>query len=89
MYSTAFYYCNCEFDRREDELCLLPLIILLMMVPIDSSRQELSNGCLIVILSNFDFYHENPAVGLDLDPLGDKLALFLADFIGKICSNEA
>ena len=22
MYFAAFYYCNCEFDRREDELCL-------------------------------------------------------------------
>jgi len=59
------------------------------MVPIDSSRQELSNGCYIVILSNFDIIVENPAVGLDLEPLGDFLDSFLADFTGKSCSNAA
>ena len=38
-----------------EELRLLPLIIVLM-VPFDSSRQELSNGCYIVIFSNFDVF---------------------------------
>ena len=47
----------------EAELCLLPLI---MMVPIDSSRQELSNGCHFVFWSNFDFHHEIPAAAVTL-----------------------
>jgi hypothetical protein len=37
-----------------------------MMVLIDSSRQELSNGCHIVILSNFDIYHETAAAAVIL-----------------------
>ena len=40
------------------------IILLIMMVPIDSSRQELSNGCHIVLWSNFDLLVEIPAVAL-------------------------
>ena len=61
-----------------------------MMVPFDSSRRELSNGCyIIVILSNFDIYHENPAAAVTLEPLGHFLTPFLTGFIGKSCSDEA
>ena len=48
-----------------EELRLLPLIIMLLMVPIDLSRKELSNGCRIVILVKFDLISEIPAVGGD------------------------
>jgi len=58
-----------------------------MMVPIDSSRQELSNGCYIAFLSKFDIYHENPAIGLDLQAICHFLDPFLAEFIGKRCSD--
>ena len=67
-----------------EELRLLPLI---MMVPIDSSRQELSNGCHIAFLSKFGLVCKNAAVGSDLEPLDDFLDPFLAKFIGKRCSD--
>ena len=60
-----------------------------MMVPIDSSRQELSNGCLIAFLSKFGLVCKNAAVGSDLEPLDDFLDPFLAELIGKSCSNDA
>ena len=41
----------------EAELRTSISIIMLLMVPIDSSRQELSNGCHIIILSNFDLIY--------------------------------
>ena len=34
------------------------------MVPIDSSRQELSNGCYIVFWSKFDLIAEIPAAAV-------------------------
>src|SRR6056300_548566 len=40
------------------------ILTLIMMVPIDSSRQELSNGCHIVILSKFDILVETAAAAL-------------------------
>jgi hypothetical protein len=40
----------------------------------------------IDILSDFV---EIPAAAVDLEPLGDILALFLTEFIGKRCPNEA
>ena len=45
------------------DAAILPFI---MMVLIDSSRQELSNGCHIVFCSNFDLIVEIPAVALIL-----------------------
>ena len=38
------------------DAAIIPAIMILLMVPIDSSRQELSNGGHIVFLSNFDLY---------------------------------
>ena len=61
-------------------------LIMLLMVPIDSSRQELSNGCHIVILSNFDFISE---ISVDLATVCCVLDPFLAEFTDKRCSNEA
>ena len=48
--------------RAELRLCIS--IVMLMMVPFDSSRQELSNGCHIVILSNFDLIVEKSGCSL-------------------------
>ena len=62
-------------------------ISFIMMVPIDSSRQELSNGCHIVIWSKFGLVCKNAAVGSDLEPLDDFLDPFLAKPIGKRCSD--
>ncbi len=50
------------------------IILLIMMVPFDSSRQELSNGCHIVFCSNFDLIPEIPGCSrLDLQAVGDFL----------------
>ena len=51
---------------------------------IDSSRQELSNGCHIVILSNFDLIVENTAVSGDLAAASHFLTPFLTEPIGKV-----
>ena len=87
MYFAALYCLYFASDRRERR-CDYTFDIT-MMVPIDSSRQELSNGCHIVFWSNFDLIAENPGCGLDFKLVGRSLAYDLADLIGKRCSNEA
>jgi len=82
----AFYISVFATRPQGEELRLLPLI---MMVPIDSSRQDLSNGCHIVFLSNFDLLVENPAAASDFATAGDFLDPFLTEFTDKRYSNEA
>ena len=50
-----------------EELRLFTLIVM-MMVPFDSSRQQLSNGCHIVILVKFDILVETAAAALICRP---------------------
>ena len=59
------------------------IIPFIMMVPIDSPRQELSNGCHIIFCSNFDLIAEIPGCSLDLQAVGDFLAPFLTESFGK------
>jgi hypothetical protein len=65
------------------------IIPVIMMVPFDSSRQELSNGGHIVICSNFDLFVENPAAASDLQVVGHFLDPFFAELNGKSCSYDA